>query len=116
MRVIVLLQTEAPPPKRQRLDGDFDRRHLQQEMYPIEKFAPNLISEDDFFPRMGDKVLYRRNPALNKGTAFFTSGYWRHGTCTGFVQTAGCGTQFLVIDSISGQTYEVNRHQLMKDQ
>ena len=75
------------PSKKSRMTENIATRKLYEKMYPLEQFAENLISEDDFFPNVGEEVYYRLNPALNNGTAFFHSRFWKKGLCAGIKTT-----------------------------
>ena len=55
----------------------FQKRQL--EIYPLELFSDNY--HDIFTPTIGEYLQFKTNPAMNKGTAVFTSGFWREGIC-----------------------------------
>ena len=55
-----------------------------------------------------------RVPAMNKGTAVFSSGYWRKGMV---IRTDSCpsrGTLYTVKDAITDYVFQINRFQIRK--
>ena len=73
----------------------FQRRQL--ELYPLELFSdiqqPNLYT-----PQVGEPVEFRTNPAMHKGTAAFSSGFWRELVCQEIKDIPPRGKVFVVKD------------------
>jgi hypothetical protein len=87
----------------------FQRRQL--ELYPLELFSdiqqPNLYT-----PQVGEPVEFRTNPAMNKGTAVFSSRFWREGVCQEIKAIPSRGEVLVVKDINTSATFELNRYQL----
>ena len=86
----------------------FQKRQLQ--IYPLEMFSDNY--QDIFTPTIGEYLQFKTNPAMNKGTAVFTSGFWREGICQNIKNDPSRGKIFVIKDIIISFTFELNRYQL----
>ncbi|XP_071127613.1 uncharacterized protein [Mytilus edulis] len=71
----------------------FQKRQL--EIYPLELFSVNY--QDIFTPTIGEYLQFKTNPAMNKGTAVFTSGFWREGICQKHKKMILLGERFLLL-------------------
>jgi hypothetical protein len=49
---------------------------------------------------------------MNKGTAMFSSGFWREGVCQEIKDILSRGKVFVVKDINTSATFELNRYQL----
>jgi len=65
-----------------------------------------------YTPAIGEKLKFRPNPAMNKGTAVFSSGFWRDGICDNVKTDLSRGKIFVIKDINSNFTFELNRYQL----
>ena len=83
--------------------------------YPEELFGESRSGpEETFYPSEGEEVDFRTNPAMNKGTVVFSSGYWRKGMV---IRTDSCpsrGTLYTVKDAITDYVFQINRFQIRK--
>ncbi|CAC5418806.1 unnamed protein product [Mytilus coruscus] len=86
----------------------FQKRQL--EIYPLEMFSDNY--QDIFTHTIGEYLQFKTNPAMNKGTAVFTSGFWREGICQNIKNDSSRGKIFVIKDIITSFTFELNRYQL----
>ena len=80
--------------------------------YPVELFGESSCQGNDFCPQAGEAVMYRTNPAMNKGTAVFSSGYWRKGVVVQIDKCEKRGTLYTVKDDITDYIFQINRHQI----
>ncbi|XP_076095375.1 uncharacterized protein LOC143066268 [Mytilus galloprovincialis] len=85
-------------------------KEKQLELYPLELFGGD--SENVFTPAVGEVLQFRTNPAMNKGTAVFVSGYWRKGKCINIINNMSRGKLFVIEDDNTKYKFELNRYQL----
>ncbi|XP_071176195.1 uncharacterized protein [Mytilus edulis] len=85
-------------------------KEKQLELYPLELFGGD--SENVFTPAVGEVLQFRTNPAMNKGTAVFVSGYWRKGKCISIINNMSRGKLFVIEDDNTKYKFELNRYQL----
>ncbi|CAG2234957.1 unnamed protein product [Mytilus edulis] len=71
-------------------------KEKQLELYPLELFGGDC--ENVFTPTVGEVLQFRTNPAMNKGTAVFVSGYWRKGKCINIINNMSRGKLFVIED------------------
>ncbi|MES9884477.1 MAG: hypothetical protein ABW185_26835 [Sedimenticola sp.] len=102
-------ETTCSAPKRRMVAP----RDLYKSMYPLEQFS-ETNEGDEYYPELGEELFYRLNPALNKGTAYMTTGHWRRGVCRGRSFKSGVGHLYAVKDIITGTVYELNRYQIQR--
>ncbi|XP_052071114.1 uncharacterized protein LOC127709549 [Mytilus californianus] len=85
-----------------------------EQMYPVELFGKNSLDDmtSYMFYNEGDIVDYRTNPAMNKGTAVFSSGFWRRGVVIRIDKCPRRGTLYTVKDDITDFCFQINRLQI----
>ena len=82
----------------------------QLPLYPLEMFSESQHAL--YTPVIGEVVKYKTNPAMNKGTAVFTSGFWRDGLCQNIKDNMSRGKIFVVKDLNTNYLFELNRYQI----
>lgn len=85
-------------------------KEKQLELYPLELFGGDC--ENVLTPTVGEVLQFRTNPAMNKGTAVFVSGYWRRGRCINIINNMSRGKLFVIEDDNTKYKFELNRYQL----
>ena len=81
--------------------------------YPMEQFSSTCREEIEYYPQIGELVMFRPNPAMNKGTAVFSSGYWRKGEIVKIVHHDTCGKVYTVKDLSTNFLFDLNRNQIV---
>ncbi|XP_076106201.1 uncharacterized protein LOC143074842 [Mytilus galloprovincialis] len=83
-------------------------KEKQLELYPLELFEGDC--ENVFTPTVREVLQFKTNPAMNKGTVVFVSGYWRKGKCINIINNMSRG-KLLVIEDDTKYKFELNRYQ-----
>ncbi|CAG2216504.1 unnamed protein product [Mytilus edulis] len=85
-----------------------------EQMYPVELFSKNSLDDitSYIYYNEVDIVDYRTNPAMNKGTAVFSSGFWSRGLVIKIHKCPRRGTLYTVKDDITDFCFQINRHQI----
>ncbi|XP_071120674.1 uncharacterized protein [Mytilus edulis] len=81
--------------------------------FPLEQFSDGLREDIAYYPEEGHHVMYRPNPAMNKGTAVFSTGYFMKRVIDS-ISASTAGKVYKVTDQITGYKFDLNRNQIKK--